>query len=261
MPVPSHLFARFMAADGTAALPRRLELVLLALLGVQAGRLLWLLLPVAPVGTATFPTKVTTPNDTVPVIDLFYRTDAPVSASSDAAGFSLHGLRVDAHGGSAILGDAAGKQQSWSVGETIADGVVLERVGAGFVVLRGPRGAQRLEMPASPTAAGAASTVATTLPASFPGNTNVAVEPAVLLTQAGLSPNAQGGYTVNPRGDAAMVHALGLKAGDVIETIDGQPLDAELFTALPEQLSPGTAHTLTVRRDGQTLTVKLPTKP
>ena len=264
MSVQSQLFARYRGADFRPALTRRVELALLVLLGVQTGRLLWLLLPATPVGIAATAAEV---HETViPATDLFYRSQSLGVSSADASGYTLHGVRLGSLGGSAILRDASGKQQSWLVGETIDTGLVLASVGAGFATLKDGGMTRRLDMPAPVTATAAAPAVATpsaVLPASasHAAGASASFEPAALLAQAGLSPNEQGGYTVNPRGDATLLTALGLQAGDVVRDIDGQPLDAEMFIGLQEQLSTTAVHSLTVVRNGQTLTVTLPKSP
>lgn len=259
MSVPSPLFERFTAMEGSTRWWRWLEVALITLLALQAARMLWLLLPASPIGEAAQPAHANT--IALPTIDMFYRNDTPTGTPADAGGYSLRGVRIDADGGSAILVDAGGHQQAYRAGEHVAPGLVLERVAPGHVLLRGAGGLQRLELPALADAAASAG-----LPISLPatsatGSATPAIDPASLLAQAGLSANEGGGYTVNPRGDAGLLQAAGLQAGDVVESVDGQDLTAERVAALQDELAPGQAVTLTVRRDGQTRTITLPAKP
>ena len=258
MSASTALLERLTATDGSARWWRLLEATLLALLALQVARLLWLFLPASPIGEAVQPEPAT--DAALPAIDMFYRNDMPGSVLADAGGYSLRGLRIDADGGSAILADASGHQQAYKIGEHVAPGLVLERVGRGHVSLRGTGGLQRLELPAprnSTHPAALPPSLATTRTASDTS----APDPASLLAQAGLSANAGGGYTINPRGDSGPLQAAGLQAGDVIEAIDGQDLTAERIGSLQDEIAPGKAVSLTIRRDGQTRTITLPAKP
>lgn len=228
---------------------------MLVLLAVQLARLAWLAIPAAPVGDPH--AAALAPVGALPRLELFYRAAAAVAGAHDGGGYQLRGIRVDALGGSAILAGPDGKQQSYSVGEAIVPGVVLQSVAAGHAVLRGPQGLQRLELPA--TAAGAPDRSAA-LPAGGRQD-SIATEPAALLAQAGLAPDEAGRWTVNPRGDAALLQAAGLRGGDIIEQVNGQQLTAERAEALARELPPGAPVTLTLLRDGQRQTVLLPAGP
>lgn len=255
VPFPSMLSARFAAADAAPRWRNLLEPVLLALLAVQLARLAWLAVPATPVGE---PQAVTTaPAIALPRMELFYRAAAAGAGTHDSGGYQLRGIRVDALGGSAILAGPDGRQQSYEVGESIVPGVVLQSVGAGHAVLRGPAGLQRLELPATAADAGERS-------AAWPvggAPASAGTEPAALLAQAGLAMDRAGRWTVNPRGDATLLQAAGLRAGDVIEQVDGQQLTAERTEALARELRPGAPVTLTLLRDGQRHTVTLPAGP
>lgn len=260
MRVANFLTRRFIDADGMPRLLRLLEGLLLVLLAVQAARLLWLTQPAAPIGDAAPALPAAIP--TVPRIDLFHRSDAPVAgAAADVGGYRLRGVRVDARGGSAILLDAAGKQQSWAVGDTIAPGIVLAGVGPGYAALRGPDGTQRLQLPAAAGAAAATPALPASLPPNGAGTGTIAspgIDPAAMLAQAGLGPNEAGGYTVNPRGDDALLRAAGLQGGDVVIAVNGTTLNAENVTTFPGELAPGAALTLSIRRGGQPRTITIP---
>lgn len=120
------------------------ELVLLAVTGAQAARLIWIV-AAPPIMVAARPAAVS-PKSLV---------DLGVLASFDAFGvagagsgarsgqeFRLFGVRTGgADGGSAIIAGADGVQKSYAVGEPIEDGVILAAVAADHVELA--RGAAR----------------------------------------------------------------------------------------------------------------------
>jgi general secretion pathway protein C len=88
------------------------------------------------------------------------------------------------------------------------------------------------------------------------------IDPARLLGQAGLRPRMRGarldGFTVSGAGDAAVLRAAGLQAGDVILAVNGQPLDSlERIAALRSQLADSTGAELRIERDGQVQTSTL----
>lgn len=253
---PTPLLERFAAPDGSPQWPRLLETLLLALLAVQLARLLWLVVPAAPVGKASPANAARVPE--LATIDLFNRAEASATPAADSSGYVLRGVRMDASGGSAIFSDSGGRQQSHAKGETIAPGIVLRDIGPSFVLLDVAGGLQRLELaPRDASASDSAGSLPAALPrAASPGAS--VLDPATLLAQAGLSSDEAGGWTVNPRGDGAQLQAVGLQAGDVIEQINGQALTPERVSALAEELPGGESVSLTIRRDGQLRTVTLP---
>jgi general secretion pathway protein C len=182
----------------------------------------------------------------------------------------LYGLRSDgAGGGSAIIGLADGRQVSVGVGEEVEPGLVLRGVGADHVTLARGGSVSRLVFtdlpmgvaPVPPPPPGPQTVTPTpavsVAPAAVP-----AVDPARLLGQAGLRPRMRGarldGFTVSGAGDAAVLRAAGLQAGDVILAVNGQPLDSlERIAALRSQLANSTGAELRIERDGQVQTSTL----
>jgi len=251
------------------------ELALALFLAVQLGRLI--LIAVEPAETAATNTR---PAALKPVdysvfqrFDAFFRTGGPSSlAEASAAGsgqMRLYGLRSDgAGGGSAIIGLADGRQVSVGVGEEVEPGLVLRGVGADHVTLARGGSVSRLEFtdvpvgvaPVPPPPPGPQTVTPTPAPAPAvsvaPG---ASADPARLLTQAGLRPRMRGarldGFTVSGAGDAAVLRAAGLQAGDVILAVNGQPLDSlERIAALRSQLANSAGAELRIERDGQVQT-------
>jgi general secretion pathway protein C len=269
-----------VARQALAARPDRVragvELALALVLAVQLGRLI--LIAVEPAGQAATNTP---PAALKPVdyavfqrFDAFFRTGGQSSlAEASAAGsgqMRLYGLRSDgAGGGSAIIGLADGRQVSVGVGEEVEPGLVLRGVGADHVTLARGGSVSRLVFtdlpmgvaPVPPPPPGPQTVTPTpavsVAPAAVP-----AVDPARLLGQAGLRPRMRGarldGFTVSGAGDAAVLRAAGLQAGDVILAVNGQPLDSlERIAALRSQLADSTGAELRIERDGQVQTSTL----
>ena len=261
MHVPNFLQQRLAAVDGTSPWPRIIEATLIVLLAIQAARLLWLLLPAAPLGAANGGDSGPVA-PALPMADLFFRATSVATngPSADAAGFTLRGIRIGSDGGSVILADGSGRQQSYTLGESPAPGLRVQQIGRGFAILQDGSGARRLELLA-PVSGAAPRIEAPSRAAAAPTAGAAAPTAADLLASAGLSPAEGGGFTVNPRGDANPLRAAGLQAGDRIVAIDGQDLTAERVAALRDELAPGAPVTLTVVRDGQSRTVTLTAPP
>lgn len=136
------------AASLRAAPALVLELLLAALLLVQGGRLLWLVLqpfeaPVAmPAGPAV--AAAATPDS---YGDLFNRDpSAAVAAGGEVDGYRLFGVRLDGPRSAAFLG-RDGHQRAYVIGDELAPGVVLAEVRGDHVLLRANGREQRLDLP------------------------------------------------------------------------------------------------------------------
>ena len=269
---PRLLLARPGGVDG---LRRAAELAIVLLLGVQAARLAWLLLPPASLGTLPLDAAPDLPVQPARLaIDAFHPQRGPV-ASADASGLRLFAVRPAAGGGSAILATADGPQRSIAAGAEVAPGVVLAEVLPDHVVLDsgGRRSELRFSRPdAAPVAktatrAPAAAAASAAAPSAAAPSADVpVVDPARLLASMGLAPEeANGritGYTVIPRGNDAVLRQAGLQAGDVLLSVNNEALDPERHAVLAQTLAGADTITFTFRRDGQirsaTLQAKIP---
>ena len=255
------------------------EVALALLLAVQLGRLVWMVAEPrdAAASMASSSTAVSPADPAVfQRFDAFFRTGGQSSlAEASAAGsgqMRLYGLRSDGSGGgSAIIGLADGRQVSVGVGEEVEPGLILRGVGPDYVTLA--RGASLSRLIFSDVPVGVApvpppppgpQTVTPPPPPPPPAVTPTAasVDPAQLIAQAGLRPRMRGlrldGFTVSASGDAALLRAAGLQAGDVILAINGQSLDSlERIAALRGQLANSSGAELRYERDGtvQTSTI------
>ncbi len=254
------------------------EIALALVLAVQLGRLVWIVAEPQHAGAAT--TETSAPIKPVDFsvfqrFDAFFRTGGQSSlAEASAAGsgqMRLYGLRSDgAGGGSAIIGLADGRQVSVGVGEEVEPGLVLRGVGPDHVTLARGSSVSRLifsdvpmgvAQPPPPPPGPQTVTPPGPAPAAVAG---ASVGPARLMTQAGLRPRMRGarldGFTVSGAGDAAVLRAAGLQAGDVILAVNGQPLDSlERIAALRGQLANSSVAEIRYERDGQVQTSTLGT--
>ncbi|WP_225218223.1 type II secretion system protein N [Luteimonas colneyensis] len=267
---PRLLLARPGGVDG---LRRAAELAIVLLLGVQAARLAWLLLPPASLGTLPFDAPPDLPVQPARLaIDAFHPQRGPI-ASADASGLHLFAVRPATGGGSAILATADGPQRSVAAGTEVTPGMVLAEVLGDHVVLDsgGRRSELRFSRPdAAPVARtatrapAAAAAPAAAPSAAAPSAEVPVVDPARLLAGMGLAPEeANGritGYTVIPRGNDVVLRQAGLQAGDVLLSVNNEALDPELHAALAETLAGADTITFTFRRDGQIRSATLQTK-
>lgn len=266
---PQALLSRL---GGTAALVRLAEVAVVAMLALQFARLVWLLLPPAPLGMIPDAgAGLMAPRLERLSIDAFH-PGAATGAIADTSGLRLYATRGGAAGGSAIVADRSGMQRSYAVGDEIAPGVVLAAVHADHAILESAGRRTELRFPvatASKRPPATAAPVATRAPAASStlatDASPPAIDPAQLLAEAGLRPvdagDGEAGYTVIPRGDGAILRQAGLQAGDVLLSVNGQALTPERYAELGDSLAGAATIILTYRRDGQvrTATLQAPT--
>ena len=277
------------ARDAITARPDRVrtgvEIALAAALAVQLGQLVWIAVEPRDVTPAP-PNRPATPPADPSVFqrfDAFFRTGGQSSmAEATSAGsgqMRLYGVRAGGPGGgSAIIGLADGRQISVGMGEEIEPGLILQGVAADHVtVARGPSlsrltfsdipvgvapppppppGPQTVTPPSGPAPAAAAAGPSTA----------AEVDPARLIAQAGLRPRMRGlrldGFTVSGGGDGTALRAAGLRPGDVILAVNGQPLDSpQRIAGLRGQLTDSPSAELRYERDGAVRTTTIRTRP
>lgn len=242
-------------------LPAWVEVALVVALAIQAARLAWLaLVPPAPFGAAAPVASAAAPATAV-AVDPFYRRDT-ASASADVSGLRLFGLRAaGTGGGAAILADSDGVQAAYAVGDTVRPGAVLVAVASDHAVIESGGARRRLAFAADAAATAAAASIlpaAAALPSAAPARTQPpsGIDPERLLSEAGLRPRMEGdrvtGYSVTPRGDGALLRQAGLQAGDVLLSVNGQPLTPERYAELADELARQPQITLTYQRGGET---------
>lgn len=199
----------------------------------------------------------------------FQASGGPMVVSD--SGLELFGLRMDrASGrGSAILATEGEPQQSFDVGEEVAPGVILQAVEADHVILsRG--GAEEVifldqSEPATRVASGGSSAEREEVGADAPGGQggsvpNAAADLSAAVRFARRAPG-EVGVEMQPGGDGNLFRRSGLQGGDVLISIDGNPMNdpGAASTAL-ENLNSGQSVSLIIERQGSRIpvTVRVP---
>ncbi|MFC5388807.1 type II secretion system protein N [Brevundimonas bullata] len=262
------------------------EIALIALLAVQAGRLAWIFVAPEPeAAVAVHAAAAPVDASIFQRFDAFFRTGdksgLAEAAGADSDALRLFGVRAGGPGGgSAIIGLPDGRQVSVGVGETISEGLTLASVGADFVtVSRGgsvsrlvftetPAGAAPPPPPPSttqvmaPPGGAPAPVSAASLAAAAP--TGPVVDPKRLMAQASLRPRMDGlrikGFTLAARGDGAALQAAGLQSGDVILAVNGNELNSlQGLSQLSGELSGSSPAEIRFERNGQVQTTTIRT--
>lgn len=263
------------------------EMALLAVLAVQAARLVWAV--ATPIGAfgdwrgrqATIPSPAAR-QALFAAFDPFFRTSAPAGGGGvvTSLSLSLFGVRVNEGSGqgSAIIATPDGVQGSYAVGDEIMPGVLLKSVEFDHVVIdRG--GAQETlfldqSTPAPAAATGGApsaappvqqggpavspSTAGNDLPPERPVRTDPTV--AQVKSDIGFQPRSQSGrvtgLVVSAKGPA--FRAAGFQDGDVIREVNGRPIGSMAdLQALQSQLALGARLSLSVERGAAVVPIAL----
>jgi general secretion pathway protein C len=206
------------------------ELVLIALIAMQAARLVWILAaPIGPVGDWKAAGALAAPADgsVLASFDPFFRLNGAAGpAVVTSLNLKLYGVREDrATGqGSAIIALADGRQLNFAVGEEIMPGVRLTAVGFDNVTISRNGTAEQIFLDQSapaqavgaPEAAPPPPVAAAPAPAPVAAGQPISFQPRV----AGGQVN---GLIVAPGSDGGQAfRAAGFVAGDVIVAINGQ---------------------------------------
>jgi general secretion pathway protein C len=264
------------------------EIALVALLAVQAGRLAWIFVAPEPeAAVAVHAAAAPVDASIFQRFDAFFRTGDKSSlaeaAGADSDALRLFGVRAGGPGGgSAIIGLSDGRQVSVGVGETISEGLTLASVGADFVTVSRGGSVSRLVFTETPSGApppppppstaqvmappgGAPAPVSAVAPAAA-APTGLIVDPKRLMAQASLRPRMDGlrnkVFTLAARGDGAALRAAGLQSGDVILAVNGNELNSlQGLSQLSGELSGSSAAEIRFERNGQVQTTTIRTGP
>ncbi|WP_242096858.1 type II secretion system protein N [Sphingomonas sp. CROZ-RG-20F-R02-07] len=251
------------------------ELALLALLGIQAARLVWVVVtPVAPLGDwrPLAPVTAGAPIDILTGFDPFFRSSAAAPATVTALNLTLFGTRLnDATGrGSAIIAGADGVQQSVAVGEEIQPGVRLKMVAFDHVTIDRGGTSEDLFLDQSgaapavpPGAAGALPPPGVGAPPAPPAQ---GVPVAKLRQEIGFIPRIDAGrisgLVVRSSGSGALFRQAGLRDGDVVTSIGGRPVTGpQDIDRLVTDFAGGGSIPLIVERGRDTLPLSIMVAP
>ena len=182
----------------------------------------------------------------------------------------LTGLIASDNGGYALISVNAGPQESYAVGQTITSGAVLQAVYPDRVVIQHNNALETLilegmEKP-QPEQSAALSTAYRPPVASGPivqqtgANHYMVVRDQLaaqmrtpeFFQQARVIPFAGGGFVMSQIQPGSLYEKLGLRAGDVIKTFNGQPLNsAEDAMRLYQQMSSFSSVQMEIMRGGR----------
>lgn len=255
---------------------RGVELVIAALILIQVVRLV-MLVGAPDAGPRAIGTVAATDTGVLSRFDAFFHTGERSSlAGMTQAGseqLRLFGVRAgEGGGGSAILGLPDGTQLSVGVGEEIQPGLVLRAVAQDHVTVARGSSVSRIDFGEVPVGAASVppppATPQIVAPPGPPASRPEAavVDPARLMAEAGLRPRMQGlsvnGFTVMARGQSADLQAAGLRAGDVILSVNGIALDGpSAINRLRTDLAEAPEAVIRFERDGTPQTTTVRTRP
>ena len=239
---------------------------------VQAVRIFWTLAtPVAPVGDWQ-PAKPTAMSAETRAalfgsFDPFFRTSSAPQEGSEvitSLAITLFGIRSNeaSGGGSAIVSDPDGVQQSIAVGQEIMPGVTLHSVAFDHIVISNNGALEKLYLDQSLPAE---NVTPQTPPASTTPTPEVSAQPAAQLNPQnlargiGFSPrNDNGkitGLVVSAKDDGSMLKAAGLQAGDIIVSVNGNPVTSP--SDLASQFRPNARISVEIERGAQKVPVAI----
>ena len=235
--------------------------ILAVLLLVQAVRLIWLVLtPLGPVGDyRANDIEILSPQSRLTLFssfDPFFRNGAAQSANVvTSLQLTLFGIRMnEASGlGSAILSGPDGVQENYVVGEEIMSGVTRNSVAFDHVIINRGGVLESLYLDQS-------------IPAQTVGieGSEATVAPALGSNQipgiASLAPrNEQGrvtGIVISPLGDGSLFESAGFRNGDIIVSINGNPVGSTSdMETLKSQIQPGARLSVEVERGANTVPI------
>ncbi|MEP3225960.1 MAG: type II secretion system protein N [Parasphingorhabdus sp.] len=242
--------------------------ILAVLLVVQAVRFLWVIMtPVGPVGDwQAREVQVLSWQSRLALFsnfDPFYRAGPAATANVvTSLQLTLFGTRMNEGSGlgSAILAGPDGVQDSFAVGDEIMSGVTLDAVEFDHVVIDrgGTKESLYLDQSIPAETVGADDSVNGSADNGADG-ANSAIAGA-LDNVVDLSPrNEEGrvtGIVVTPRGDGALFQSAGFKDGDIIVSVNGQPVTSTTDIAtLKRQIAPGKRLSVEVERGANTVPI------
>ncbi len=216
-------------------LMRAAQLLLVLLLAFAAARVVWaLLVPIGPVGTQPAPTLAARADTAVlGRFDPFFQMigDGGPAVVSDLA-IDLYGTRVDnvSGRGSAIIG-VDGTQRSFLVGEEIMAGVTLHSVAFDSVTVSRGGALEQLFLDQSVPARAVSPVPANTATAAAGGAATPSISLGRLEKELTAEPVRSGtqiqGFALKPVGSGGLFNEIGLRAGDVLLSVNGVQIDIE----------------------------------
>ena len=246
-----------------------MELVLLSLLALQCGRLLWTLAtPLGPVGdwrVESIGAGAVPASASLAEFDPFFRLSGDsgplVVTSLDLKLFGVRENRATGRG-SAIIATPDGDQRSFTVGEEIVPGVTLTAVAFDSLTISRGGTAERMFLDQSPPATVVSPEDIEATPASPPQAPSAPVDGPGIAFQPRMDGDRLAGVTGQPSGSGDAFRAAGFAPGDVILSVNGQPLrSAEQARVLAGQLAGEQTVSVEVERNGRIIPLTVRPNP
>lgn len=241
--------------------------VLAVLLAVQAIRLIWLVVtPFGPMGALqTRAVEILSPQSRLSLFssfDPFFRSGPAATANVvTSLQLTLFGIRMNEGSGlgSAILAGPDGVQESYAVGDEIMSGVTLNTVQFDHVIIDRGGVRESLYLDQSIPAETVGADDGSAGPPSAASDTPSA---DMIASAVDLSPRNAGGkvtgIVVSPRGEGELFRAAGFQDGDIIVSVNGQPVSSTSDIAtLKRQIVPGARLSVEVERGADTVPIKI----
>jgi hypothetical protein len=173
-------------------------------------------------------------------------------------------VRPNALGSTASLGTDSRNPQVYGIGSKLANGAVLTEIHADHVVLEldGRKTALRAGSTASPAALNEKATTIGGPRASEPHLRSVASKSitASIRPEFVFEDDKVAGFRIFAGTSPAALWQLGLKEGDVVRMIDGNPVsNGEAWAVVDDSLAARKSVVLKIDRDGNSLTIVLDT--
>jgi len=257
---------RLRPVDGVAII----EKMVLALLAIQAARLVWaLVMPMGSFGLWLGPQPQFPSSSARQVLFANFDPFFPAAAQQESAGvvtslaLTLYGVRLNEGTGlgSAIIAGPDGAQTSFAVGDEIASGVVLKAVAFDHVVLDRGGAEEQLfidQSQSTPQAPQEEAAASQTDMGPVRGRGNPTAES--IKQDVGITPRMENGritgLILTAKGPG--FENAGFQAGDIITQVDGQSIaSASDLPSLRAKIAPGARISLTVERGASTAAVNL----
>ncbi len=246
--------------------------ILAVLLAVQAIRLIWLVAtPFGPMGALqTRDVESLSPQSRLSLFssfDPFFRSGPAATANVvTSLQLTLFGVRMNEGSGlgSAILAGPDGVQESYAVGDEIMSGVTLNTVQFDHVIIDrgGVRESLYLDQSIPAETVGADDGAAGQPGGPAPSAASNTPSADMIANAVDLSPRNAGGkvtgIVVSPRGEGELFRAAGFQDGDIIVSVNGQPVSSTSDIAtLKRQIVPGARLSVEVERGADTVPIAI----
>lgn len=274
-------------------MPVACNLLLILLIAASLARVVWLLYPL-PQSRFDLPAASTIPSraNTLPKLNveqiaaanLFGQrqattTEAPLDAPDTALNLVLKGILSygDESSSRALIADASGKEKPYAVGDDIPGGAILKAIHADRVILERSGRFETLRLDRNKTSSASSSTPAAAN--TVRGNTTVTTKSGEATTLAELrnellrepgkasqyvrlqpvySEGKLQGYRIYPGANRTLFQSVGLRAGELVTSVNGVPLDdAAKALQLMGNLRDVSELSLMLERGGETRTINL----